>query len=119
MMRHTLRAGLLVSLAFGLALAVMPEAQAQEAANKPTGFAAPTAAEVDPADPTSLLAECDRRLEACKRDSVGGPYLAAAYMAIWVLLLGFLFSVRRGQARMAGEIAELEARLESLGGGSA
>lgn len=85
---------------------------------RPSSFGADEAAPaVDPNDPRSLLRECDRQLDACKRDAIGVPYLAAAYMAIWAILLAFLLVVRRGQSRLEGDVAEMEARLRELEGG--
>ena len=70
----------------------------------------------DPTDPKQLLAACDTRVEICERDAVGGPYLAAAYMAIWGILFAFLIVIRRGQRRLELELKELERRLDEPGG---
>ena len=95
---------------------VSASASAQED-TKSVQFAAPATDKApDSDDPMALLANCDARVEVCERDAVGVPFLAAAYMAIWVILLAFLFMGRRGQLRLRAEVEELEARLAALGG---
>ena len=110
-----------VTLALVLVLAVPVGALAQDTeapkVQRPTSFGAGEAAPpVDSNDPRALLKECDRQLDACKRDAIGVPYLAAAYMAIWAILLAYLLVVRRGQSRLEGDLAEMEARLRELEG---
>ena len=111
-----------VFLTLLLALSLTAVAQAQDTATevqRPTSFGAGEEVKaVDPNDPRSLLAECDRQLGACTRDGIGVPYLAAAYMALWTILLAFFLLVRRGQSQLEGELAELEARLREVEGGA-
>lgn len=88
---------------------------------EPTTFGAPEAdaAAPEPGDFKGMLGVCDQRLEACETDAVGVPFLAAAYMALWVILLGFLFVVRSGQRRLEAELADLRDRLDAVPGASA
>ncbi|MDP6945398.1 MAG: hypothetical protein QF464_14715 [Myxococcota bacterium] len=105
-----------------LTLSLAPVAQGQtEAAPAPgttgvTTFGAKTAERPPPApdDFRGMLAVCDEQREACEKDAVGVPFLAAAYMALWVILLGFLFVVRSGTAKARSEMEELRARLREL-----
>ena len=89
-------------------------AHAEDAA-APKGFAAAAPSSPVPGpgsgDLAAMLANCDGALEACETDRVGVPYLAAAYIAIWGILLAFLMSARRGQQRLAAEVDELRERL--------
>lgn len=89
---------------------------AQEPAKPVVQFAEPAPAPTDTTDPKELLAACDTRVEICERDDVGVPFLAAAYMAIWVILIAFLIIIRRGQRRLELELKELERRLDGPGG---
>lgn len=66
---------------------------------------------IAPGDYKAMLARCDTLLGTCQKDAIGVPYLAAAYMALWVILIIFLVMVRRGQGRLRGELDELRARL--------
>jgi len=68
-------------------------------------------AKVDANDPMALLASCDRQLEECKTDAVGMPYLIAAYLALWAILVVYFFLARRGQQKLEAELQELRARL--------
>ncbi len=62
---------------------------------------------------------------AAMRDDVPGePYLVAAYVVVWLILFGYIFSLRRTQNRLREEVASLEASLddriaESQGAGGA
>ncbi len=62
-------------------------------------------------DPVSMLAQCDRELEACKTDAVGMPYLVTAYLILWAILMVYFFLARRGQQALQAELSELRARL--------
>jgi CcmD family protein len=48
---------------------------------------------------------------AVKEDVPGGPLLVAAYGAIWVLVLGYLFRIVLLQQRSAAELQRLEQAL--------
>ncbi|MGM0575470.1 MAG: hypothetical protein ACQEXJ_07040 [Myxococcota bacterium] len=75
------------------------------------GAASDEAEAAEAGDYQAMLRVCDRRLDSCKTDAVGVPYLAGAYMALWGILIVFLVLVRRGQRRLEVELADLEARL--------
>jgi CcmD family protein len=94
-------------------------AWSQEPVKPVVQFAEPATQATDSTDPKQLLAACDNRVEVCERDAIGVPFLAAAYMAIWVILIAFLIIIRRGQRRLELELKELERRLDSPGGSSA
>ncbi len=86
---------------------------------KPVTFGA--AAQAPAAAPAAgdfkgMLKVCDGQLEACKADEVGIPFLGAAYLALWAILIIFLIAVKRGQGQMESEVAELRARLRRLEG---
>jgi hypothetical protein len=117
-------AALAIVLAVGLSAT---SAFADESPPRPTSFgaapapAAPTEV-VAPDDFEGLLKNCDivarntqRELSACKADSVGVDFLAAAYMALWAILMVFFFLVRQRQARLVDEIRSLRERLARLG----
>lgn len=107
----------LSALAFVLVGALAPPALAEDPrapAGMGFGEAPSETSPAAPSDAKGLLAECDRRLDVCERDAIGVPYLAAAYMALWVLLLGFLVAVRRGQRTLEIEIEELRRRLREV-----
>ena len=93
-------------------------AWAQDTLKPVVQFAEPAMA-TDSSDPKQLLAACDNRVEVCERDAVGVPFLAAAYMAIWLILFVFLIINRRGQRRLELELKELERRLDGPGGSTA
>ena len=101
-------------------LLLSPVTMAQDAA-KSVQFASPEIGSEPPAagTPQDLLKHCDLRVEVCERDAVGVPFLAAAYMAIWAILIAFLVVNRRGQRRLELELAELERRLDGPGGSTA
>jgi hypothetical protein len=69
-----------------------------------------------PASASDLLARCDARLDRCEEHRAGMPYLAIAYMVLWVILLGFLLGARRSQRRLGEEIADLRRRLREFEG---
>jgi len=92
-----------------------PVATAQEE-TKSVQFTAPATEAPAGSDTKSLLVACDNRVDICERDAVGVPYLAAAYMAIWAILMAFLIVIRRGQRRLEGELKELERRLDDPSG---
>ena len=91
-------------------------AQEGSAPKRMTTFGAQGAEKAAPApdDFRAMLAVCDEQREACEKDAVGVPFLAAAYMALWVILLVFLFSVRASSAKTRAEMEELRARLREL-----
>ena len=99
-----------------LSYAPMASAQTADGTDRITTFGAKKAETPPPAsdDFRALLSVCDEQREACEKDAVGVPFLAAAYMALWVILLAFLFTVRAGTARTRAEMAELRARLREL-----
>jgi hypothetical protein len=114
-----------------LALLVPPSARADEPPDprpaRPTSFGATPApsaptAEVAPDDFEGLLRNCDivarnmaRELAACRTDAVGVDFLAAAYLALWAILMGFFFVLRLRQRRLVEEIRTLRERLARLG----
>ena len=48
-----------------------------------------------------------------KRSEGEIPYLGAAYVALWLVLFGFVFSWKRSQRKLEIELHELRARLEA------
>jgi len=110
----------LMTLVAALSLVLTPMALAQTApAPGTTGVTSFGAKKADKAAPASddfraMLGVCDEEREACEKDAVGVPFLAAAYMALWVILLGFLFMVRAGNAKTRVEMEELRTRLREL-----
>lgn len=77
----------------------------------------PPAAAGESADEGGLLQAvrvCDAKLEACEKDAVGVPYLAAAYLALWAIFVVFLFMSRSAQRRLRDEVHELRERLRRL-----
>ena len=81
-----------------------------------TSFGAQKAERPAPApdDFRAMLAVCDEQREGCEKDAIGVPYLAAAYLALWVILMAFLYAVRVGTLRTRAEMEELRARLREL-----
>ncbi len=112
----------LLTLVVLLPLALAPAAFAQSPPSPAPGttgvtsFGAPAADAPAPAadDFRGMLAVCDGEREACLKDATGVPFLAAAYMALWVILIGFLFMMFRGTATARSEMEELRARLRAL-----
>ncbi len=115
MMPKLLRALSAPLAAVAITLALTLAAPAAFAESK-TFQAEPVAQAAAPAqgDYRAMLAECDRQLEACKTDAVGVPYLGAAYLALWIVLVSFLFVVRRGQRRLLADVYELRERVASV-----
>ena len=66
-----------------------------------------------------MLQVCDKKLTECEQDATGVGFLAAAYLALWVILVIFFFVVRARQARLVAEMRELRARLRVLTEGGA
>lgn len=112
------RALAMATLIVGSALALAPSALAEDDAGKGKSVTFGADADAEPAvaagDYQGMLAVCDARLEACKDDEVGIPFLGAAYLALWAILIVFLVAVRRGQGRLEAEAGELRARLREL-----
>jgi len=93
-----------------------PAAWAETAPSGGTGFRA-EAAETPPVAPDDIrgqLVRCDFELRKCEQDSVGVPFLGAAYVAFLAILLVFFWFVRQRQLRLARELKELRARLARL-----
>ncbi len=101
------------------------EAPDARATQDPSKFAAPEAApaaerlpsDLAAGEARSLLEACDLELTTAKLEVQHSGYLRAAYIAIWLILLVFLVVSRRGQRRLATEVAELRARLIELDSG--
>ncbi|MBD90062.1 MAG: hypothetical protein CL940_06980 [Deltaproteobacteria bacterium] len=118
--RRTLITLLILGASLMTSAAWAQDGQAAAEGDKPVvQFAEPAKVAADPSDPKQLLAACDTRVEICERDAIGVPYLAAAYMAIWCILIAFLIVIRRGQRRLELELKELERRLDGPGGSTA
>jgi CcmD family protein len=49
---------------------------------------------------------------APRQEMPAGPFVAAAYSVIWVLVLAYVIVLARGIARVRKEAAELRAKLE-------
>jgi CcmD family protein len=53
------------------------------------------------------------KVEGAPRQEIpAGPFVAAAYSIIWILVVGYVIVLARGIARVRKEAAELRARLE-------
>jgi len=52
---------------------------------------------------------------APRQEMPAGPFVAAAYSVIWVLVLAYVIVLARGIARVRKEAAELRAKLEREG----
>jgi len=85
----------------------------------PSESALPTVA---PGDFAGLLRNCDvERSRAvagqrlCEKDKTGIPFLTAAYLALWAILMVFFASVALRQKRMRAEMQALRERLARLG----
>lgn len=94
-----------------LGASAIPSGLAAEPGGPTTFQAGQQETPADPNDPLALLARCDNLLEQCKTDHVGMPYLVAAYLALWAILLGYFVLTRRGQQKLESEIQELRLRL--------
>ena len=86
-------------------------ASAQPAENATAFGAAEASAQPKAGDFKSMLAVCDKQLESCEKDAVGVPFLAGAYIALWFIVLGFLFASRVSLRRTRQELQELRVRL--------
>ena len=106
-LRHLLLACLATTL-------LCPAVQAQPAENATSFGAAESTAPAKAGDYKSMLAVCDQKLESCEKDAVGVPFLAGAYMALWLIVLGFLFTSRLSLKRTRQELTELRARLLAI-----
>lgn len=119
-----------LAIACALALSVATTARADEAPppepDKPSSFGAgETPAElpeVAPGDFEGLLRNCDvertraaNAAKLCEKDKANIPFLTAAYLALWAILLVFFGIVAMRQKRMAAEMAMLRERLARLG----
>jgi len=124
-MTRTLFAVFLVALSVVAARAdEPPEPRPQPA---PTSFGAAPGGEeplpaVAPGDFEGLLRNCDverSRAEAgrklCEKDKTSIPFLTAAYMALWAILMVFFGIVAVRQKRLRAEMASLRERLARLG----
>ena len=49
---------------------------------------------------------------APRQEMPAGPFVAAAYSVIWILVLGYVIVLARGIARVRKETAELRAKLD-------
>jgi len=53
------------------------------------------------------------KVEGAPRQEIpAGPFVAAAYSVIWILVLGYVIVLARGIARVRKETAELRAKLD-------
>lgn len=82
-----------------------------EPAEPAQGHAASAAAAGDLA---AQLATCNERLVRSEKDKTGVGLMTAAYVALWVILVGFFFTARQRQRRLILEMRELKARLARL-----
>jgi len=78
------------------------------------GFRAETAPTAAPTTPEQALTRCIADVSRLERDAIGVPFLAAAYIAFFVILGAFFVIVRVKQRRMEQEMSELRARLARL-----
>jgi hypothetical protein len=103
-----------------------PRGEAPEKPGKPTTFGAEPAGGtlpvVAPGDVEGLLRNCDiQRSRAeegkklCELDKANMPFLTAAYLALWAILMAFFAIVALRQKRMHAEMAVLRERLARLG----
>ena len=86
-------------------------ASAQPAENATAFGAAEDSAPAKAGDFKAMLAVCDKQLESCEKDAIGVPFLAGAYIALWFIVLGFLFASRVSLKRTRQELQELRVRL--------
>jgi|GEM_PF-1861019 len=93
---------------------------------RPTSFGGAVAdtplPEVKPGDFEGLLRNCDierTRAENAQKlaelNTTNVPFLTAAYLALWAILLGFFVMVATRQKRMRAEMVVLRERLARLG----
>lgn len=66
------------------------------------------------ADLAAELTTCRERLVRLEQDNSGVGVMTAAYLALWVVLVGFFFTARQRQRRLILEMRELKARLARL-----
>lgn len=96
---------------------------------KPTEFgaAAPEVKleKVAPGDFEGMLRNCDiLRTQAetgranCETDGANMPFLVAAYLALWLILLVYFVVLSRRQAHLRAEMLVLRERLARLGDGA-
>ena len=107
LLRHLLSACMATALLCSAAFA-------QPAENATAFGAAESAAPAEAGDYKAMLAVCDQKLESCEKDAIGVPFLAGAYMALWLIVLGFLFTSRLSLKRTRQELTELRARLMAI-----
>ena len=118
-------ASLLVVLATSQ-VALADEPPAREPPAKPTSFGSATPdaplPEVKPGDFEGLLRNCDieraRAVNAQKLaelNTTNVPFLVAAYLALWAILLAYFIIVAVRQKRMRAEMVVLRDRLARLG----
>lgn len=124
-MTRTLLAVFLVALSVGGARA--DEAPEPAPARAPTSFGAAPGSDaplpaVAPGDFEGLLRNCDTersRAEGarklCEKDKTSIPFLTAAYLALWAILMVFFGIVATRQKRLRAEMAALRERLARLG----
>lgn len=96
---------------------------------RPTEFgaAAPTVKleQVKPGDFEGMLRNCDiLRTQAetaranAEKDGANMPFLVAAYLALWLILLVYFVLLSRRQAHLRAEMLVLRERLARLGDGA-
>ncbi|MFO0750909.1 MAG: hypothetical protein U1F43_35340 [Myxococcota bacterium] len=107
-----------LALVLGAALTLTASAPAFAQApppEKPTSFGGESAApQGNPKTPEEALVRCGKRVDQLETDAVGVPYLAAGYIAFFVIPIVFLVLASKRQRRLEGEMAELRARLAKL-----
>ena len=77
-------------------------------------FATTGAGAVEAVNGAGGEAACAGALDTCLEHKAGMPYLAAAYMALWLLLIGFFFRIRRSQVMLRREVEELRGLLREM-----
>ncbi|MCC6625052.1 MAG: hypothetical protein IT385_27640 [Deltaproteobacteria bacterium] len=78
------------------------------------GFRADAAPGAEARTPEQALDRCIADVARLERDAIGVPFLAAAYIAFFVILGVFFVLVRVRQRRMEEEMSELRHRLAAL-----
>ena len=112
-----------------LAFATPAFADEPPAPSAPTEFgaAAPEVKleQVKPGDFEGMLRNCDiLRTQAdtaranCETDGANMPFLVAAYLALWLILLVYFVILSRRQAHLRAEMHVLRERLARLGDGA-